>query len=88
MAPEGIAVWNPGFDVTPAELITGGIITEKGVIRQSKKGGAGAEEIYFDVEGFLQGQGNHGLTPTPCTGKESSLVVPKGYKVKSYMYTR
>ena len=28
---EGVHVWNPGFDVTPAELITG-IITEKGVL--------------------------------------------------------
>jgi methylthioribose-1-phosphate isomerase len=30
-APEGVAVDNPAFDVTPAELITG-IITERGVI--------------------------------------------------------
>ncbi|MBE0557148.1 MAG: hypothetical protein IH628_07940, partial [Proteobacteria bacterium] len=32
MAPEGVAVWNPAFDVTPHELITA-IITEAGVIR-------------------------------------------------------
>ena len=31
-APQEIAVWNPAFDVTPAELITG-IITEAGVLR-------------------------------------------------------
>ncbi|WP_165226909.1 S-methyl-5-thioribose-1-phosphate isomerase [Aquisphaera insulae] len=31
-APAGISVYNPAFDVTPAELIAG-IITEKGVIR-------------------------------------------------------
>ena len=31
-APDGIDVYNPAFDVTPAELITG-IITERGVIR-------------------------------------------------------
>ena len=31
-APEGIAVWNPAFDVTPHEYITA-IITEAGVIR-------------------------------------------------------
>ena len=31
IAAEGIGVWNPSFDVTPAELITG-IITEHGVI--------------------------------------------------------
>lgn len=31
-APEGVDVYNPAFDVTPAELIEG-IITEKGLIR-------------------------------------------------------
>jgi methylthioribose-1-phosphate isomerase len=31
-APDGIAVYNPAFDVTPAELITG-IITERGLIQ-------------------------------------------------------
>jgi methylthioribose-1-phosphate isomerase len=31
-APEGVSVYNPAFDVTPAGYITG-IITEKGVIR-------------------------------------------------------
>ena len=31
-APSGVDVYNPAFDVTPAELIAG-IITEKGVIR-------------------------------------------------------
>ena len=31
-APEGVAVYNPAFDVTPADLIAG-IITECGVIR-------------------------------------------------------
>ena len=31
-APDGVGVYNPAFDVTPAELIAG-IITEKGIIR-------------------------------------------------------
>jgi methylthioribose-1-phosphate isomerase len=31
-APEGVAVYNPAFDVTPADRIAG-IVTEKGVIR-------------------------------------------------------
>lgn len=31
IAPAGMKCWNPAFDVTPAELITGGIITERGV---------------------------------------------------------
>ena len=30
MAPEGVKVYNPAFDVTPHELITG-IITEHGL---------------------------------------------------------
>ena len=31
ITPAGINCWNPAFDVTPADLITGGIITERGV---------------------------------------------------------
>jgi methylthioribose-1-phosphate isomerase len=33
IAPEGVAAYNPAFDVTPARLITG-IITEVGILRQ------------------------------------------------------
>jgi S-methyl-5-thioribose-1-phosphate isomerase len=36
-APADIQVWNPAFDVTPADDIAG-IITEKGVIRPDSKG--------------------------------------------------
>jgi methylthioribose-1-phosphate isomerase len=32
MAPEGVNVFNPAFDVTPSSLITG-IITEYGIVR-------------------------------------------------------
>jgi methylthioribose-1-phosphate isomerase len=32
LTPEGAAVWNPAFDVTPHRLVTG-IITERGVAR-------------------------------------------------------
>lgn len=32
----GINVWNPAFDVTPHQLITGGIITELGVFLPSE----------------------------------------------------
>eukprot|EP00112_Aurelia_sp_Birch-Aquarium-sp1_P001230 Seg1127.2 transcript_id=Seg1127.2/GoldUCD/mRNA.D3Y31 product="Methylthioribose-1-phosphate isomerase" protein_id=Seg1127.2/GoldUCD/D3Y31 len=35
-AAEGINVFNPAFDVTPAALITGGIITEYGVFEANK----------------------------------------------------
>lgn len=27
-----VPIWNPAFDVTPADLITGGIVTEFGVL--------------------------------------------------------
>jgi methylthioribose-1-phosphate isomerase len=33
LAPEGAQVWNPAFDVTPHQLITG-IITERGIFRE------------------------------------------------------
>lgn len=36
IAPEGTQVWNPAFDVTPAELITA-IVTERGVIRPVRR---------------------------------------------------
>ncbi|MCC7042665.1 MAG: S-methyl-5-thioribose-1-phosphate isomerase [Acidobacteria bacterium] len=32
LTPEGASIWNPAFDVTPAELVTG-IITERGIAR-------------------------------------------------------
>lgn len=47
VAPSGISVWNPAFDVTPANLITA-IITEKGVI--TKKDAS----TTFDIKGFVE----------------------------------
>ncbi|KAL7498973.1 hypothetical protein ACHAWT_010022 [Skeletonema menzelii] len=44
-APKGMSCWNPAFDVTPADYITG-IITEKGVLRKGADG-------KFDVKGFV-----------------------------------
>jgi methylthioribose-1-phosphate isomerase len=42
VAPEGVPVWNPAFDVTPAELITG-IITDRGVLAPSELAAATAD---------------------------------------------
>ena len=36
IAAPGIGCWNPAFDITPAELITGGIVTEHGVFKPSE----------------------------------------------------
>ncbi|XP_059301711.1 methylthioribose-1-phosphate isomerase-like isoform X2 [Lycium ferocissimum] len=46
VAASGISVWNPAFDVTPANLISG-IITEKGVITKN-----GADT--FDIAEFVR----------------------------------
>src|SRR5437879_5003594 len=43
IAPDGVAVVNPAFDVTPARLITG-IITEKGVFKPSELAAALSEK--------------------------------------------
>ncbi|KAH0453128.1 hypothetical protein IEQ34_017452 [Dendrobium chrysotoxum] len=50
VAASGIGVWNPAFDVTPANLITA-IITEKGVIRKVL-----ADD--FNIKGFIQNTAN------------------------------
>jgi len=44
-APEGMPVWNPAFDVTPGELVTG-IITERGVVVAGEEG--------IDCEKFIR----------------------------------
>ncbi|PNS13819.1 Methylthioribose-1-phosphate isomerase [Sphaceloma murrayae] len=45
IAATGIDVWNPAFDVTPAELIDG-IITEKGVVEKGPDGTFNFESIF------------------------------------------
>jgi methylthioribose-1-phosphate isomerase len=44
---EGIAVWNPSFDVAPAPLIEG-IVTEKGLVPKDAKTSS------FKVQEFMQ----------------------------------
>jgi len=36
IVPEGVSVWNPAFDITPAKYLSG-LITEKGIIRKPYK---------------------------------------------------
>ncbi|EAT88866.2 hypothetical protein SNOG_03661 [Parastagonospora nodorum SN15] len=45
IAANGINVWNPAFDVTPAELIDG-IITELGVVEKDSNGVFHLEEVF------------------------------------------
>ena len=48
IAAEGIDVWNPAFDVTPAALIDG-VVTEVGVVEKDQDGGFNFRSI-FDIE--------------------------------------
>ena len=59
IAAEGIDVWNPAFDVTPAELIDG-IVTEIGVI---EKGSDGA----FDLTSAMEAH-NESVKPSTVGG--------------------
>ena len=58
IAPNGIDVWNPSFDVTPCSLIEG-IITEVGVIGSSKSAGSGGDagNGTIDIPSYLKSHG-------------------------------
>lgn len=45
IAAPGIDIWNPAFDVTPAELIDG-IVTEVGVIAKSEDGKFNMHDVF------------------------------------------
>lgn len=47
IAPNGIEVWNPAFDVTPAELIDG-IVTEKGVAEKDAARKFHLQDLFTD----------------------------------------
>lgn len=49
IAANGIDVWNPAFDVTPAQLIDG-IITEVGVVEKNSEGNFDLEKV-FEIDG-------------------------------------
>ena len=72
IAPEGINVWNPSFDVTPCSLIRG-VITEIGVAEANPD--AGSDGI-IDIPAFLvsKGLGDKFLNPARPT------AIPIGYE--------
>ncbi|SMR57650.1 unnamed protein product [Zymoseptoria tritici ST99CH_3D1] len=59
IAAAGIDVWNPSFDVTPAELIDG-IVTERGVVEKGADG-------KFDLASVMNA-GNDGVKPSTVGG--------------------
>nr|AGT02499.1 S-methyl-5-thioribose-1-phosphate isomerase [Angomonas deanei] len=44
-----LSIWNPVFDITPAALITGGIITEKGVFAPKTSG-----SVLYDIKAIKE----------------------------------
>ncbi|MCO5551210.1 hypothetical protein L7F22_004709 [Adiantum nelumboides] len=52
VAASGVSVWNPAFDITPANLITA-IITDKGIITKQEN------SRVFDIPGFLKDHIEH-----------------------------
>lgn len=60
-------VWNPGFDVTPARLITG-IITEHGIIQQ--------QDGVINVNSFLREHGQLEAEQPTENGALSDTLLP------------
>lgn len=68
-----LTVWNPAFDITPAKYITGGIITEKGIIIPKDDG-------TIDVKSFVeQHQNNMVVKQEDKTTPTTKLAIPEGY---------
>eukprot|EP00611_Tribonema_gayanum_P011956 TRINITY_DN2240_c0_g1_i2.p1 TRINITY_DN2240_c0_g1~~TRINITY_DN2240_c0_g1_i2.p1 ORF type:complete len:826 (-),score=232.08 TRINITY_DN2240_c0_g1_i2:415-2892(-) len=74
IAADGIRVWNPAFDVTPAELITG-IVTDVGVIRPTLN--AQGKKV-FDIPAFLRAHSSATAIPDTVAAS-SSCPAPVGY---------
>jgi 5-methylthioribose kinase len=72
IAPEGIAAWNPSFDVTPSSLIRG-VITEVGVAEAASD--AGSDGI-IDMAAFLQTRGLASL----CNNAVMPSAAPTNYR--------
>jgi len=72
IAPEGIAAWNPSFDVTPSSLIRG-VITEVGVAEAASD--AGSDGI-IDMAAFLQTRGLASL----CNNAATPSAAPTNYR--------
>jgi len=72
IAPEGIAVWNPSFDVTPCSLIRG-VITEVGVAEAAVD--AGSDGV-IDMPAFLTSHGR----ASRCEGAAAPCAAPNGYQ--------
>ena len=71
IAPDGIAAWNPSFDVTPSSLIRG-VITEVGVAEAAAD--AGSDGV-IDLAAFLRSKGH----AERCTKAVAPTAMPSGF---------
>ena len=67
VTPAGSAAHNPGFDVTPARLVTG-IITERGVAPASREGLARLFPERAQRREARDERHGAARSPTPCAG--------------------
>lgn len=101
IAPDGIAVWNPAFDVTPCSLIRG-IITEVGVIEPEfvdPKGMSRNSDPVIPVADYLKAQlakAEHAISPYLRQRLErvvDPIAIPVGYermdtnKIANYLFS-
>ena len=67
IAAKGTQVWNPAFDITPAELIDG-IITEVGVVEKGEDGKFNLDHIFTKQESNSDFSGAKKPMPSPIEG--------------------
>lgn len=83
IAPEGISVWNPAFDVTPCHLIKG-IITERGIAEAAKDCMDKASEVAdltIDIPGFLRSKGGLEERCKEAVDVMNAVSAPASFKV-------
>lgn len=85
LAPDGINVWNPAFDVTPCSLISG-IITELGVIEPELSSGANSSknsDVIIPVASFIEEKASENLATVAllkrCEAAAAPFAAPIGY---------
>lgn len=67
VAAPGINIWNPAFDVTPADLIDG-IVTEVGVVEKGTDGRFHLGDIFDEQVRAGRANGERERTPSPSEG--------------------
>jgi 5-methylthioribose kinase len=82
IAPHGIGVWNPAFDVTPSSLIRG-IVTEVGVIEAASDSSDGVIRIADFLKAYVgrldPSTGASKVLTEKCFQSVEPIAIPTGY---------